>query len=211
MRRPEYSKNFVGESLTDISDVAHIELDFREFIEIVHEAFRLRARHVVFPQELYQDLRILEFKVVFLRRKFFEHVFESGAGTDRDFELHQSTFQEPGVRHKDVVEFAIPALMLAALMPVLTALRFGLRGLLISRGRARPITVCNVVTLLILASALAFDWRFSEENGALNAYILWTFTLFIELALLGRAAFGPGSRDEGLPPPIRSPREATAG
>lgn len=110
-----------------------------------------------------------------------------------------------------VVEFAIPALMLAAPMPVLTALRFGLRGIIISRGRARPITVCNVVTLLILASALAFDWRFSEENGALNAYILWTFTLFIELALLGRAAFGPGSRDEGLPPPIRSPREATAG
>ncbi|MHC4938366.1 MAG: hypothetical protein ACYTHK_05305 [Planctomycetota bacterium] len=110
-----------------------------------------------------------------------------------------------------VVEFAIPALMLAAPMPILTALRFGLRGIIISRGRARPITVCNVVTLLILSSALAFDWKVSEENGALNAYVLWTFTLFIELAMLGRAAFGPGARDEGLPPPVRTPREAAGG
>ena len=110
-----------------------------------------------------------------------------------------------------MVEFAKPALMLAAPMPILIAVRFTLRGIIISRGRARPITICNVVTLLILSSALAFDWSASRENGALNAYVLWLGTLILELALLFRAAFGPGSRDEELPPPVRSPREAAAG
>ena len=110
-----------------------------------------------------------------------------------------------------VVAFARPALMLAAPMPILNALRFVFRGILISRGRARPITLSNVVSLLILSTAIAFDCKPSEENGALNAYVFWNITLVIELALLGRAAFGPGTRDEGLPPPVRSPREAGAG
>lgn len=111
-----------------------------------------------------------------------------------------------------VVKFAIPALMVAAPLPLLTAFRFVLRGIIISRGRSRPITVCNVVSLLILASAASFSWRVSGVNGALNAYVFWLVTIAIELALLARAAFGPGARDDGaLPPPVRSPREAAAG
>lgn len=111
----------------------------------------------------------------------------------------------------DVVRYAGPAFMLAAPMPLLTAIRFSLRGILISRGRSRPITLCNMVTLLIIATALAFDWRVSERNGALNAYVLWVSALVVELALLGRAAFGPGSRDEIVASPPRPPREATGG
>jgi len=111
----------------------------------------------------------------------------------------------------NVVAFALPALMLAAPMPLLTAARFSLRGVLISRGRARPITIVNVATLLILSSAIAFDWLVSDRNGALNAYVLWNITLVLELVLLGRAAFSPGMVDESLPPPQRSPREAAGG
>ena len=111
----------------------------------------------------------------------------------------------------DVVRFAIPALMLAAPMPIFTALRFGLRGVLISRGRARPITLTNLFTLSLLGAAVAFDWMVSETNGALNAYVLWLVTLLIEVALLARAAFSPGMVDDGLPPPARSPREAAGG
>jgi len=110
-----------------------------------------------------------------------------------------------------VVAFALPALMLAAPMPLLTAARFGLRGVLISRGRTRPITITNVVTLLILSSAIAFDWMVSTENGALNAYVLWLITLCLEIVLLARATFSPGMLDDGLPPPQRSPREAVGG
>ncbi|MHC4954917.1 MAG: hypothetical protein ACYTGZ_13605 [Planctomycetota bacterium] len=111
----------------------------------------------------------------------------------------------------DVVAYAVPALMLAAPMPILTAARFSLRGVLISRGRARPITVTNLVSLSILGAAIAFDWRVSENNGALNAYVLWLVTLAIEIALLARATFSPGMVDDGLPPPVRSPREAAGG
>ena len=111
----------------------------------------------------------------------------------------------------DVVRFALPALMLAAPMPIFTAIRFALRGVLISRGRARPITLTNLATLAILGAAVAFDWMVSETNGALNAYVLWVATLLIEIALLARAAFSPGMVDEVLPPPPRSPREAAGG
>jgi len=111
----------------------------------------------------------------------------------------------------EVVAFARPALMLAAPMPLLTAVRFGLRGVLISRGRARPITITNVVSLLILSSAIAFDWLVSDKNGALNAYVLWNVTLVVEVVLLSRATFSPGMVDDMLPPPQRSPREAAGG
>jgi len=111
----------------------------------------------------------------------------------------------------DVVRFALPALMLAAPMPLLTAARFGLRGVLISRGRARPITITNLFSLLILASAIAFDWLVSDRNGALNAYVLWLVTLVIEVVLLSRATFSPGMVGNGLPPPQRTPRESAGG
>jgi len=126
----------------------------------------------------------------------------------RDWLLIDLMGEKPG---GDVVALAKPAFMLAAPMPFLTAMRFVLRGILISRGRARPITMTNIVTLLVIATALAFDWKATVENGALNAYVLWVAALLIELALLGRAAFGPGARDEIVASSPRPPREAAGG
>ena len=64
---------------------------------------------------------------------------------------------------------------------------------------------------LILSFAVSFSWRFSENNGALNAYVFWVGTIIVELVILGRAVRRPGAEDSSLPPPVRSPRESAAG
>lgn len=109
-----------------------------------------------------------------------------------------------------VVRLAVPALMVAAALPFLDAIRFALRGILISRGRTRAITVANVTTLLILTTAISFRLLVSDDNGALNAYVLWFLALLVDIGILGRAAFGPAN-GAGLPPPVKTPRETTGG
>ena len=85
----------------------------------------------------------------------------------------------------EVVRLAAPALVVAVSMPLLTGLRFGLRGVLISRGHTRAITVVNILTLLILATVV---WQrlLPFQNGALNAYWLWLAVLLLEVAILAR-------------------------
>ena len=101
--------------------------------------------------------------------------------------------------------------MLAVAQPFLSAIRFGLRGVLIARGRTRPITVVNVLTLLLLAAAIALEVRTTGDNGALNAYVIWTGVLGIEIAMLARSAARGAPAPPVLPPPVRTPRESTAG
>jgi len=110
-----------------------------------------------------------------------------------------------------VLALARPALMLAAVMPLLGAIRFGLRGVLISRGRTRAITVSNLTSLLVLSTAVAFHALPSRTNGALNAYVLWLVVLVLELGILLRFARADQEPPAPLPPPIRTPREGTAG
>jgi Na+-driven multidrug efflux pump len=110
-----------------------------------------------------------------------------------------------------VLALAEPALMLAVAQPLLSAIRFGLRGVLISRGQTRPITAVNVLTLLLLAAAIALEFQTTGDNGALNAYVIWTAALLIEIALLARAAARGAPVPPLLPPPVRTPRESTAG
>lgn len=107
--------------------------------------------------------------------------------------------------------FAEPALMLAVAQPLLSAIRFGLRGVLISRGQTRPITAVNVLTLVLLAGAIALEVRPSADNGAWNAYVIWTAALLVEIALLARAAARGAPEAPLLPAPVRTPRESTAG
>ena len=111
----------------------------------------------------------------------------------------------------DVMAFAVPAIMLAVLLPMGNGIRFGLRGVLISRGHTRAITVSNISALLILASAVSFDLLPFEDNGALNAYVYWNVTTVVEMAILGRMVRSPREPDGGLPAPLRSPRESSAG
>ncbi|MGQ0613729.1 MAG: hypothetical protein ACT4PV_08335 [Planctomycetaceae bacterium] len=65
-----------------------------------------------------------------------------------------------------VMELLLPALMIGVAMPFLQAARFALRGVLIARGATAAITLSTGVTLLLLASALAFERPPSARNGA---------------------------------------------
>jgi Na+-driven multidrug efflux pump len=85
-----------------------------------------------------------------------------------------------------VVRFAAPALAVGVSMPLLNGVRFGLRGVLISRGHTRAITVANIVSLLLLAGAIRYRLLPFPENGALNAYCLWFGVLLIEVTVLAR-------------------------
>lgn len=91
----------------------------------------------------------------------------------------------------EVIRLAAPALVVAVTMPLLNGVRFGLRGVLISRGHTRAITAANVVTLLLLAVAIWKRLLPFPGNGALNAYWLWLAVLLIEVAVLGRLVWRP--------------------
>jgi Na+-driven multidrug efflux pump len=108
-----------------------------------------------------------------------------------------------------VVEFAVPTLMVAVALPLLQAFRFTVRGVLISRGRTRTITVANIVTLTLVAIALAFGIVPPTENGSLNAYLVWIGVLLLELAMLVRFLYRPGDGD--LPAPTRAGYESAGG
>jgi len=110
-----------------------------------------------------------------------------------------------------VVAMLAPALAVAAALPLVQAIRFSLRGILIARGATTAITTTTMLTLLILATATGFGIRLSAENGALNATAWWLTTLLIECAMLARYALFPKRRAEELPATVRSPRESTAG
>ncbi|MHC4957774.1 MAG: hypothetical protein ACYTGN_05310 [Planctomycetota bacterium] len=112
-------------------------------------------------------------------------------------------------RGGQVVAFTVPTLMVAVALPLLQAIRFTVRGVLISRGRTRTITVANVITLTLVAVALAFGLVPPTENGALNAYLLWIGVLLIELAMIVRFLYRPG--DGALPAPTRRGYETTGG
>jgi len=88
----------------------------------------------------------------------------------------------------DVFRLAVPALMVAAAMPLVSAFRFTLRGTLIARGHTRAITLSTVTTLLLLTAIVLLDAFPSAENGALNAYACWIGTSLVELAVLTLAA-----------------------
>jgi hypothetical protein len=110
-----------------------------------------------------------------------------------------------------VLRFATPALAVASALPFLGAVRFFLRGVLISRGHTRAITISNVLILLLLAGVVPFGLLPFGGNGALNAYSIWALLLVLEIAILARAVRRPGDGAAPLPPPVRSPREASAG
>lgn len=84
----------------------------------------------------------------------------------------------------DVLHFATAGLMIAVAMPLLGGLRFCLRGLLISQGRTRAITVGNICVLLFLGAVTTFELVPSATNGAFNAYAAWVTALLLELLFL---------------------------
>jgi Na+-driven multidrug efflux pump len=86
----------------------------------------------------------------------------------------------------EVVRLAVPALLVAVSMPFLNGVRFGLRGVLISRGHTRAITAANITTLLLLTAAIRLRLLPFPNNGALNAYCLWLAVLLVEVAILAR-------------------------
>jgi Na+-driven multidrug efflux pump len=110
-----------------------------------------------------------------------------------------------------VYAFAVPTLMLAVLLPIFQSLRFGLRGILISRGQTRVITLTNILSLALLASAVSFRLLASDRNGALNAYVLWTGVMIVELTILLRLILVSKKDGGTLPPPARAPEEAAGG
>jgi len=127
----------------------------------------------------------------------------------RDVVLVTLLGERPG---GEVMRLLLPALAIGVAMPFLQALRFALRGVLIARGATAAITLSTGVTLLLLASALAFALLPSLDNGAWNSMLWWTATLVLEIALLLRAALYPRRPPLAeLPAPLRSPRESTAG
>lgn len=84
-----------------------------------------------------------------------------------------------------VLAMVRPALLLTVALPLVGSVRFALRGLLIARGRSRPITACNALVLLALLSSLWLAPGPSPTNGALNAYVVWNVSVCCETLLLG--------------------------
>ena len=113
----------------------------------------------------------------------------------------------PGSR---VLEFAVPTLMLAVGLPILQSVRFTLRGVLIARGHTRAITLINIVSLTLIASAISFE-LLPTENGAFNAYVIWFATLCLDLAVMLRLIFRRDGVPGDLPVPVRGPEESTGG
>jgi Na+-driven multidrug efflux pump len=111
----------------------------------------------------------------------------------------------------DVARLATPALAVAAALPLLGAMRFFLRGVLIARGHTRAITLSNILILGLLAAVVPFGLLPFPGNGALSAYCVWGVALLLEIAILARAIRAPEEGAAPLPPPVRSPREASAG
>ena len=85
-----------------------------------------------------------------------------------------------------VMAIAGPALSVAILMPLFNAIRFTLRGTLISQGKSRAITMVNLVSLALVFAAIAFEVLPFGENGALNAYLVWNLANVVEIAILWR-------------------------
>jgi Na+-driven multidrug efflux pump len=108
------------------------------------------------------------------------------------------------------MSFAIPALQIAAGLPILVALRFTVRGILIARGKTRAITIWNIILLALMSLAIVLRLLPDPENGAFNAYALWIVFLCLEVATLSSVAFrgGWGGQRE---PPVRPAREALIG
>ena len=71
----------------------------------------------------------------------------------------------------------------------MSRVRFGLRGVLISRGHTRAITAANVTSLLLLTAAVWWRLLPFPENGALNAYCLWLAVLLVEVGILTRLVY----------------------
>lgn len=111
----------------------------------------------------------------------------------------------------DVARLATPALAVAAALPLLGAMRFFLRGVLIARGHTRAITLSNILILGLLAAVVPLGLLPFPGNGALSAYCVWGVALLLEIAILARAIRAPQDGAAPLPPPVRSPREASAG
>jgi Na+-driven multidrug efflux pump len=110
-----------------------------------------------------------------------------------------------------VVGFATSTLAVAAFLPFLGALRFFLRGVLISRGHTRAITISNVLILGLLALVIPLGLLPFPRNGALSTYVIWGLMLLLEIAILARAVRARSDGPAPLPPPVRSPREASGG
>ena len=66
---------------------------------------------------------------------------------------------------------------------LLGGVRFCMRGLLISQGRTRVITLGNICVLLFLGVVTAFGLVPSATNGAFNAYAAWVAALLVELLI----------------------------
>ncbi len=92
-----------------------------------------------------------------------------------------------------VMAVITPALMAAILMPAFNAVRFTLRGTLISRGKSRAITMVNIVSLALVMAAIAFEVLPFGDNGALNAYLIWNIANVVEIIILWRVV-GNGVR-----------------
>jgi len=92
-------------------------------------------------------------------------------------------------RDGDVYRFATVALTLAVPMPLYNALRFTMRGILISQARTKIITAANLLGLGFLCLVIGSRMFVSDENGALNAYATWNLAILGELGLLGFLVF----------------------
>lgn len=110
-----------------------------------------------------------------------------------------------------VADIATSTLAVASLLPWLSGIRFFQRGVLIARGHTRAITISNIVILLFLAGVVPLKLLPFPRNGALNSYCIWVVALVFEIAILARAIRGSREGPAPLPPPVRSPREASAG
>lgn len=126
----------------------------------------------------------------------------------RDWVLVDLLKEKPG---GDVARLAAPAFAVAAALPLLGAMRFFLRGVLIARGHTRAITLSNIVVLGLLAAVVPLGLLPFPRNGALSAYSVWLLALLLEVAILLRATRARRDGAAPLPPPVRSPREASAG
>ena len=69
-------EDFVCKALSDRSDLAKVEQDLTEFLQIGQETPGFGAGHVVALEQFDKNLRLLKLEVVFLRGEFVEHLIE---------------------------------------------------------------------------------------------------------------------------------------
>ena len=102
---PEY---FVRKALSDRRDLAKVEHDLTEFLQIGQETPGFGSGHIVAPEQFDKDLCLLKLETVFLRGEFVEHLRKPAPGAPVDHEVNGCAGEKSTLGDEYVVLPAVP-------------------------------------------------------------------------------------------------------